>query len=58
MRFRFLKSLGVHAMNQQANQQPSNPIEEQVPSEVPGSTPPVKNVPKQNDKVSASPAKK
>ncbi|MDO9023122.1 hypothetical protein [Zwartia sp.] len=45
-------------MNQQANQQPSNPIEEQVPSEVPGSTPPVKNVPKQNDKVSASPAKK
>lgn len=45
-------------MNQQANQQPSNPIEEQVPSKVPGPTPPVKNVPNQNDKVSVSPVKK
>jgi hypothetical protein len=44
--------------NQQPNQQPSNPAKEQAPSEVPSPTLPVKNVPNQNDKVSASPAKK
>lgn len=44
--------------NQQPNQQPSNPVKEQVPSEVPSPTLPVKNVPGQNDKVSASPTKK
>lgn len=45
-------------MNQPINQQPSNPVEEQVPGKVPGQTPPVKNVPNQNDNVSVSPPKK